>query len=138
MADPVMVTAVAALVSWATTELAEGGRSAAQSLISYVRERFRNRPDERAVVDAALCQPSTPVTASRLADLLEQESAADPVFGEEFRSHWTRVHAALIAAQGGVLNSVWGDVSGTVVQARDVRGGINPRPCFITAQADGL
>ncbi|MBE1489022.1 hypothetical protein [Plantactinospora soyae] len=125
MADPVTVTAVATLVSWATTELAEGGRSAVQSLISYVRERFRDRPVERAVVDVAFREQPTPAALSRLADLLGQESGADPAFAEEFRSRWVRAHAAVTVEQGGVVNSVSGDVSGNVVQARDVHGGIN-------------
>jgi hypothetical protein len=125
MADPVMVTAVAALVSWATTELAEGGRSAVQSLISYVRERFRHRPVEQAVVDVAFREQPTPATVSRLADLLERETAADPAFGEEFRSRWARLHMVVTGEQGAVVNSVSGDVSGSVVQARDVHGGIN-------------
>jgi hypothetical protein len=75
------------------------------------------------VVDVALCEQPTPATVSRLADLLDQESAADLAFAEEFRDRWARVHAAVIAEEGGVVNSVSGDVSGTVVQARDVHGG---------------
>jgi hypothetical protein len=61
---------------------------------------------------------------SRLADLLEQESAVDLAFGQEFRNRWVRVQAAVTAGQGGVVNSVSGDISGAVVQARDVHGGI--------------
>ncbi|MEQ4302025.1 hypothetical protein ABNF97_11650 [Plantactinospora sp. B6F1] len=66
MTDPVLATAVAALVSRATTEVAEGSRFAVQSLISFVRERFLHRPAERAVVDVAFAEPPNPATVSRL------------------------------------------------------------------------
>ncbi len=43
------------------------------------------------------------------------------VSGEELRRTWQHVSAS----RGGVVNQVTGNVSGKVVQARDIKGGIS-------------
>jgi hypothetical protein len=56
-----------------------------------------------------------------LAAHLAAEEAEDPAFGEELRRTWQHVSAS----RGGVVNQVTGNVSGKVVQARDIKGGIS-------------
>ncbi|MEV0005388.1 hypothetical protein AB0H28_24305 [Micromonospora sp. NPDC050980] len=124
MADPVMVTAATTLIAWATTELAESGRTAVASLIDFLRARFSHDPAAREIVEGALSQP-TPQAVNRLADLLDDESRRDPSFVAELRSRWSRADAVIAEGAGGVANSVSGDVHGPVVQARDVHGGIH-------------
>lgn len=122
--DPIMVTAATTLVAWATTELAQSGRAAVSSLIGFLRHRFRHEPASRAAIEEALQQPS-PEAVGRLAELLERESRRDVAFGAELRSRWSQVDATVAEGAGGVANSVSGDVDGSVVQARDVHGGIH-------------
>ncbi|MFC4144822.1 hypothetical protein ACFO0M_00995 [Micromonospora mangrovi] len=124
MADPIMVTAATTLVAWATTELAQSGRAAVASLIEFLRTRFQHEPATRAVIEGALRQPS-PEAVGRLAELLDRESRRDAAFGAELRARWSRADATIAEVAGGVANSVSGDVHGSVVQARDVHGGIH-------------
>ncbi|MDG4810593.1 hypothetical protein O7634_27885 [Micromonospora sp. WMMD1120] len=124
MTDPIMVTAATTLVAWATTELAQSGQAAVSSLIAYLRTRFQHEPASRAVIESAL-QQSSPEAVSRLAELLDRESHRDVAFGAELRARWSQVEAAVGEGAGGVANSVSGDVHGSVVQARDVHGGIH-------------
>ncbi|MEU1360154.1 hypothetical protein ABZ356_09960 [Micromonospora zamorensis] len=124
MTDPIMVTAATTLVAWATTELAQSGRAAVSSLIGFLRTRFQHDPSSHAVIEGALQQPS-PEAVGRLAELLDSESRRDRAFGAELRARWSQVEVTLAEGAGGVANSVSGDVHGSVVQARDVHGGIH-------------
>jgi hypothetical protein len=124
MADPIMVTAATALVAWTTSELAAGGKSAVAGLVRFLRERLRRVPGSGEVLEGALVD-SSPAGAERLAEVLEREAARDPAFGAEFRARWAQVEAAVTATDGGVANSVSGDIHGPVVQARDIHGGIS-------------
>ncbi|MFC4019159.1 hypothetical protein ACFOW4_14575 [Micromonospora sp. GCM10011542] len=119
-----MVTAATTLVAWATTELAQSGRAAVSSLISFLRTRFEHEPESNAVIEGALQQPS-PEAVGRLAELLDRESRRDAAFDAQLRARWSRVEAIVAEGAGGVANSVSGDVHGPVVQARDVHGGIH-------------
>jgi hypothetical protein len=121
--DPLMVAAATTLVSWTTTELAQGGRQAVSALVDFLRDRFRREPEACQVIDGLLHQPS-PDAAHPLAVLLDREARRDPAFGAEFQARWERTNAT-VAGPDGVANSISGDVSGPVVQARDVHGGIS-------------
>ncbi|MGV9763580.1 hypothetical protein [Micromonospora tulbaghiae] len=120
MDDPLMLAAATTLVAWATTELAQGARSAVSGLTEFLRHRFRHEQ----TVEVALRHP-TADTVQRLAAILEQETLRDPAFDAEFRARFAKVQAIVAANQGDMTNTVSGDVSGSVVQARDVHGGIS-------------
>ncbi|WP_405115343.1 hypothetical protein OG559_12490 [Micromonospora sp. NBC_01405] len=122
--DPLMVTAATTLVAWTTTELAQGGRTAVSALIDFLRDRFRREPEAREVIEGMLHQPSQD-TARALAQLLDREVRRDPAFGAEFQARWEQANAAVAAGPDSVANSISGDVSGPVVQARDIHGGIS-------------
>ncbi|WP_433233382.1 hypothetical protein ACQP2H_15970 [Micromonospora sp. CA-248260] len=124
MTDPIMLTAVTTLVTWGTTQLAQGSREAVGSLVTFLRERFRREPAARAAIEGAFEVPS-PAATRLLAAVLADEASRDPGFAAEFHNLWARVEATLAASADGVVNSVSGDVSGPVVQARDIRGGIS-------------
>ncbi|MBC9005203.1 MULTISPECIES: hypothetical protein [Micromonospora] len=121
--DPLLLAAATTLVAWTTTELAQGGRLAVSALIDFLRERFRREPGAREAIEAVLHQPSSDA-ARLLAELLHRETLRDPAFGAEFHTRWEQASKAVAASLGGVANSISGDVSGPVVQARDVHGGI--------------
>lgn len=110
--------------AWATTELTAGARSAVTGLTGFLRQRFRQEAAAQETVELALRQP-TPDTVHRLAALLEQEALRNPAFGAEFRARFARAEAIVTDNAGNVTNAVSGDVSGSVVQARDVHGGIS-------------
>jgi hypothetical protein len=56
-----------------------------------------------------------------LATHLATAEAEDPAFGAALRHTWQQVNVS----RGGVVNQVTGNVSGKVVQARDIDGDIN-------------
>ncbi|MEU6204130.1 hypothetical protein ABZ814_11135 [Micromonospora musae] len=124
MDDPLMLAAATTLVAWATTELAQGTRSAVSGLTEFLRHRFRHEQAAEQTVEVALRHP-TADTVRRLAALLEQETLRDPLFDADFRARFAKVQAIVATDQGDVTNTVSGDVSGSVVQARDVHGGIS-------------
>ncbi|MEU1607163.1 hypothetical protein [Micromonospora matsumotoense] len=124
MTDPIMLAAATTLVTWGTTQLAQGGREAVGSLVTFLRERFRREPAARAAIEGAFHEPS-PAATRLLAAVLAEEVSRDPGFAAEFRNRWAKAEAALVASTDGVANSVSGDVSGPVVQARDIHGGIS-------------
>lgn len=122
--DPLMLAAATTLVAWATTELAHGARSAVSGLTEFLRHRFHHEQAAEQTLELALRHP-TADTVQRLAALLEQETLRDPAFDAELRERFAKVQAIVAANQGDVTNTVSGDVSGSVVQARDVHGGIS-------------
>ncbi|MBQ0906766.1 hypothetical protein [Micromonospora sp. U21] len=124
MDDPLMLAAATTLVAWTTTELAQGARSAVSGLTEFLRHRFRHEQTAEQTVEVALRHPTVD-TVQRLAALLEQETLRDPLFDADFRARFAKVWAIVAADQGDVTNTVSGDVSGSVVQARDVHGGIS-------------
>jgi hypothetical protein len=123
--DPVMVTIATTLVAWATTTLADHAKVQVASLVSLLRDRFRGDPPAAAVVEAAIEGGGDEETTSRLAQLLETESSDDPGFGEHLRALWTSAAQEINALRGDNANVVVGDVSGSVVQARDIHGGVS-------------
>ena len=123
MDDPLMLTAATTLVAWATTNLAEGARSAVTGLTEFLRHRFGREMASRETVEVALRRPGTDAV-HRLAALLEQETRCDAAFGAEFRARFAAVQAIVGAGHGDVTNTVSGDVSGWMVQARDIHGGV--------------
>ncbi|MEH0934026.1 hypothetical protein [Micromonospora psammae] len=124
MDDPLMLAAATTLVAWATTELAQEARSAVAGLTEFLRHRFRNEQAAQQTVEVALRHPTADMV-QRLAALLEQETLRDPAFDAELRERFAKVEAIMAANQGNVTNTVSGDVSGSMVQARDVHGGIS-------------
>jgi hypothetical protein len=109
------------LISIATTLATK----AAGSLYDLVKSAFHRHPTAAAALEAATgAEPeSAPVQA--LAERLAEVEAAEPAFGEQLRTEWAKVEVSQKAERGGVTNSITGNVSGRVVQARDIKGDIN-------------
>jgi hypothetical protein len=115
--DPILLSIAGVLATKATG-----------TLFDLVKKTFSRHPKAAAALAAAVDEPpdSTPVRA--LAERLAKVEAAEPEFSKQLRDEWAKITTTTQTADhGGVTNSVTGTVSGTVVQARDIHGGINLR-----------
>lgn len=113
MPEPVLVSIAAALAT-----------KAVSSLYDVVKKRFANRAEARAALEAATASPDDAKAVTVLAERLAVEEAADPEFKAALRAEWAKVGVEQHADHGAVTNQVTGDVSGKVVQARDIHGDI--------------
>lgn len=110
MPEPILVSIAAALAAKSAT-----------SLYELVKRRFAGRTDAVAALEAADgASPDSPAVTA-LATRLAEEETTDPAFARELRGAWQQV----VAGQDSVGNQIAGDVSGKVVQARDIKGGIS-------------
>lgn len=125
MTESIMAAVATALTTWGTTAFTESGRAAAGSLISLLRDRFGRGTAEREIVEDVLAGSADADAALRLARILEHAAEKDRQFGNDVSDCWRRISAPVHASDGGVANSIEGGVSGSVVQARDVYGGIS-------------
>ena len=124
MTDPITSSIATVLVAGATAAVTDGGRAVIATLVNAVRERFRRNPSDQDTLDAATRSPNDPAVLRRLAELLDVRMRDDPGFAERLRSLWDGVAAAEATHHDEVTNTVSGPVRGSVVQARDIHGGI--------------
>ena len=122
-----LAMAVAATVATVSTEaaVASGGR-AVGALVRLVRDRLgRRRGDEDALQDA-IEHPEDRQRIAALADALLSAMADDPALAARLREALplNAAAAAPVTADGGAVNHFSGSAA-TVVQARDVHGGIS-------------
>lgn len=94
---------------------------AAGSLFDLVKAKLARRGSkDMAVLDAAVdAGPESPAVGE-LAQVLDAAAQEDPAFAEQLRTQWRAVQAGT----GDVHQSITGNVSGRVIQARDIQGGI--------------
>ncbi|MFY1653240.1 hypothetical protein ACN27J_20415 [Solwaraspora sp. WMMB762] len=124
MTEPIMATVVSALVTWATTAVAQGGSNTVKSWVRLIRNRFQERPAELTLVEGTLSTQVQPEQTTQAAELLWQEAERDPEFARQLVALWRAVGTPG-SSDGSVTNQISGDVEGTVIQARDVFGGIH-------------
>ena len=109
MPEPILVSIAAALAAKSAT-----------SLYELVKRKFAGRDEAAKALEAATgAAPDSPEVAALTTHLADAE-AEDPGFGAELRNTWQQVHAE----RGGVVNQIGGNVTGKVVQARDIEGGV--------------
>ncbi|PPK64098.1 hypothetical protein V5P93_006338 [Actinokineospora auranticolor] len=114
MPEPVLVSIAAALAAKSVT-----------SLYDLVKARFAKRGEAAAALTAAEgAAPDSPQVVA-LAGELERAAQEDPHFAQELRSLWGVESSGQQAAHGGVVNQITGNVSGKVLQARDIEGGVS-------------
>ncbi|TDP96440.1 hypothetical protein [Labedaea rhizosphaerae] len=114
MPEPVLVSIAAALAT-----------KAVSSLYDMVKKRFEQRAEARAALEAATAAPQDEQAVHALAERLAVEETADPEFSRALRAEWAKVSVEQRADRGGVTNQVTGEVSGKVVQARDIHGDVS-------------
>jgi len=108
--EPILVSIAAAIAAKSAT-----------SLYDLVKRRFTGRGEAAAALEAAENAGPESAEVATLATHLAAEEAQDPAFGVELRNTWQLVNAE----SGGVVNQITGNVSGKVVQARDIEGGVS-------------
>ncbi|WP_018685799.1 hypothetical protein [Actinokineospora enzanensis] len=114
MPEPVLVSIAAALAAKTVT-----------SLYDLVKKRFADSPDAAAALAAAEGAAEDSPQVAALAGELERTEREDPRFAEELRSRWSVESSRQVADHGGVVNQITGNVSGKVLQARDIEGGVS-------------
>ena len=114
MPDPVLVSIAAALA----------GKSAS-SLYEVVRRKFTRSPETTTVLEKALGSDPDSEQVRVLSEELDRAERADPEFAADLRAVWGQVSAQQRADGDGVTNQVSGTVSGNVLQARDIDGGVS-------------
>lgn len=94
---------------------------AAGSLFDLVKAKLgkRGAKDAAALEAATNAGPESPAVGE-LAEVLDAAVVDDPEFAEQLRTEWRSVQSG----SGDVHQSITGNVSGRVVQARDIQGGI--------------
>lgn len=122
MTDPIATSIATAVATGATAALTDATRTLITKLANLIRERFRKKPSDQDTLEAATRNPDDRDAVGRLAALLEQRMREDPHLAQHLQALWCD-----IAAAGGhdhVTNTVSGQVHGSVIQVRDVYGGI--------------
>ncbi|WP_182874200.1 hypothetical protein [Microbispora sp. H10670] len=102
--DPLTLAIAGAVATGLATGVGESGGTALPILIAKIRERFVRRPERLE-------------SRERLAAALDEEFSRDPAFRRECENLWNQ------ADGDGVVN-VFNGQAKTVVQARDVHGGL--------------
>lgn len=95
---------------------------AAESLYELVRNKLKDRKPALTALDAAQgAAPDSPQVLA-LAEELAVAEDYDHEFRDRLRAEWTAIQAS--ASGGSASNTITGQVTGNVVQARDIHGDI--------------
>lgn len=125
MADPMMIAIAAAVAGKLTESLTAGAKVALGGLVKLVRHRFAKDDAARAALADAEREPGNDERIAALAAQLERLTREDDRFAEQLRKLWPQTGVQLHAHHGGVVNEVsGGTVTGTVIQAHRIEGGI--------------
>ncbi len=114
MPEPILLAIATALATKAAT-----------GVYDLVKKKFSGDKKAIAALESAEAAPSDETTVKALAERLEVAEAEDAEFAEALRTEWRTVQVDQHAERGGVTNSVTGNVSGKVVQARDIHGNVS-------------
>jgi hypothetical protein len=123
--DQELLTSIAVTLATKTAEgLAAGGRAAFDALVRLVRRRLERPGSALELPEAGADAPNaTPIEVVR--QRLANAAADDSGFEAHLSELWQVLSPYLEARDGGVINTVAGNVEGNVVQVRDVHGGIS-------------
>ncbi|HEY4018896.1 MAG TPA: hypothetical protein VGM75_09435 [Pseudonocardiaceae bacterium] len=107
------------LIAIATTLVTK----AAGSLFDLVRAKLAKRGGKDvAALDAAVAAGPESAEVTELVEVLDAAQQEDPVFAEQLREEYRAI--SIQAGTGNITQTISGNVSGKVVQARDIQGGI--------------
>jgi hypothetical protein len=115
------MTAIAAALAGKTADAVfSGSKEAFTGLVRLIRQRFGHDDKACKVLKSAQHSPDDPAAMDTLARELDRLVSSDPEIARQISQLRT------VVTQGRVLNTVTGSVNGgTVVQARDINGGIH-------------
>jgi hypothetical protein len=116
---------VTAIASGAGGSIGTTGAQAIGRLISALRTRFLGQPAERGILEISLESPGNATAKDQPAIILRDHIRGDAEFEEWLASLWTEIQTDLQASVSNSTNVITGTVHGSVIQARDVHGGIH-------------
>jgi hypothetical protein len=116
---------VSALASSGGRAVAGAVASAIGRLAAGLRDKFRKDPTARGALEIVVDDPGDVEAKENLAVLLDQHVKQDPEFSAWLRTEWGLVRPLIAQVDRSVANTVCGNVSGNVVQARDIEGGVH-------------
>lgn len=120
--DPISVSALVAVLSKVLDGAAgQVGGQLWQSLTSLVKRACRH-DETRTAIDALPSRAEDSAAVDQLAEALVAEARENPAADTELRRWLAETTRTL--NQSNVSNTVHGNVSGNVVQARDIHGDI--------------
>jgi hypothetical protein len=114
MPDPILVSIAAALAGKGAT-----------GLYDLVKKKLAGSPQATRALDDAECSPPDSPEVHALSEELARAESSDPQFAADLRAMWGHVLTQQRADNGGVVNGITGTVSGNVLQARDIEGGVS-------------
>jgi len=123
--DPTMTAVAVAVAGKLTETLTAAAKTALGNLVNLVKRRFAGDDAAQHALTEAEKAPDDADRVHELAKQLERLAAEDPKFAERLHGLWAQASAGLHAETGGVVNEISGSVSGHVVQARDIQGGVS-------------
>ncbi|MEU1644305.1 hypothetical protein ABZ422_17370 [Micromonospora zamorensis] len=127
MDDPILTAIAVALSTRAVEGMADAGRAAFASLVRLIRRKAGDHPGLQTSLVAEPTSATADDRAVALRRALVDAAAQDPLFDQELRRRWEIFHQTTLRADT-VTNTVSGRVTGPVVQARDIFGGVNLAP----------
>ena len=125
MVDPLLVSIAAALAGKTAAAAASGGAAALRALVDLVKKKFDRDPEAADALRAAQSEPDRHDRVETLSVALSRAAQDDPEFAQRMLTLWNRATNELRADHGSVVNQISGTVSGHVVQARDITGGVS-------------
>ena len=114
MPDPILVSIAAALAGKGVT-----------GLYDLVKKKFAGSSQATRTLDDAEGSPPDSPEVHVLSEELARAESSDPQFAADLRAIWGRVSTQQRADNSGVVNGITGTVSGNVLQARDIEGGVS-------------
>lgn len=114
MPDPILVSIAAALAGKGAT-----------GLYDLVKKKFAGSSQAAGVLDDAEGSPPDSPEVHALSEELARAESSDPQFAVDLRVIWRQALTRQRADNGGVVNGITGTVSGNVLQARDIEGGVS-------------
>lgn len=126
MIEPVTTAVAAALATKAVDGLTEAGKVAFNALTRLVRRKLATNSQSSDILDHAQTYPGSEARRQALAEALARAMVNDRQFFERLAHLWQQVEEESSGTSDGpVLNMVSGDVDGSLVQARDIRGDVS-------------
>ncbi|GLW05744.1 hypothetical protein Misp01_08740 [Microtetraspora sp. NBRC 13810] len=119
-----MTLAIATAMAGKAVEIAgEPAKEAIGAMVRKVREKFRGRAAEEALVIAAETDPDSTNRLGALQGALQRVMGEDPAFAGELRALWNQAQVSAAAHGDGVVNVFHGQAEKSI-QLRDVHGGL--------------
>ena len=113
MPEPILISIAAAVAA-----------KGAAGIYDLVKRKFAKDATSTKALKSAIAAPDDPQSVTALAERLQHAEANDQEFAEALLSEWHKLPAPSTAG-ANIYNKIVGDVTGKVVQARDVHGNIS-------------